>query len=727
MADPAGTTTHSPHSRPSAPRVRLMCEACRQRKVKCDKLSPCTSCQKLGFLCVPVERARLPRGRTRKAAERPVGSDKELSDRVARLEKLLKQVVNKRQVESQSSLVVPESSWPSVEEGAATEARKAGFDTRQDGNEVMRSGPPSAGHSHIPGPSTAYMGNSFWEDIMQQTHELRNVLEDRLANDDIDTRDPEPGFGTSLVSSESPESQSTSSPSNRACNLSPNIRHRLCDIFLHNVDPLFKVLHRPSLQAFLKDETPYLDYEQDHNAPATLASAVYLCAVCTLDEAECQLMFNTDKMTAVAEFQKETEAALVRADFVTTNDLTVLQAYIISLVSCPLRSKVELKANFSKLAARSQDQSRRVWTMLSMALRVGQALSLHIPEPPFTVRPFEKEMRRRTWLGIGVLDIAVSLDRASDPMMQAAWLDSNQPSNINDEEIWFDMDGPIPEHTDGTFTDMTHTLVIAASASVARSLAFSDLIEPPLNYHHSAAASRLRLPTKGFTPAERLQTRSVRFPVRSRNFTPPRVGDNALLKIAADNLQWSQDVYTYPGAAAWRWYGSMWVPWHALAVALAELCVCKDPAVMVRYWSVVADVFERSRLVIADSQHGMLWKPMERLMAQAKARRNELLDLDASRHQVSQGSFDVFSNLPEHPQPLMDFSLNLGDNAAQPPNMHVAPVPSSFTPVPWANVWDAMDLNEATLQSGSDDTAWLNYENFLENVYDSVDSIFLPR
>lgn len=135
------------------------------------------------------------------------------------------------------------------------------------------------------------------------------------------------------MSSESPESLSNSPQVNRRLSLQPQIRHRLCDIFFHNVDPLFKILHRPSLQAYIKDGMPYLDYEQDHQAPATLASAIYLCAVCTLDEVECQSIFSTSKNTIVAEFHQETELALAKADFVTTNDLTVLQAYIISLVS----------------------------------------------------------------------------------------------------------------------------------------------------------------------------------------------------------------------------------------------------------------------------------------------------------------------------------------------------------------------------------------------------------
>ena len=161
---------------------------------------------------------------------------------------------------------------------------------------------------------------------------MRTVLDDRLENDHSDIRDST-GFGLSLVSSESPEGSANSPHSNKGVFLQPHIRQRLCDIYLQNVDPVFKVIHRPSLRDFLRDDKPYLDYEPDHQAPATLASAVYLAAVCTIDDAECQSLFNADKRTVIAEFQKETEGALARADFVTTNDLAVLQAYVISLVS----------------------------------------------------------------------------------------------------------------------------------------------------------------------------------------------------------------------------------------------------------------------------------------------------------------------------------------------------------------------------------------------------------
>jgi hypothetical protein len=142
-------------TRSSAPRVRLTCEACRQRKVKCDKLSPCSSCQRLGLVCVPVERARLPRGRTRKPTERIISSDKELSERVAKLEKLLKRVASERtgseeQMPTSVSLAAPVST---ASELCSTQPNQD-HDWQED--------------KHVTGSGNAYMPVSFWEDIIQQ-------------------------------------------------------------------------------------------------------------------------------------------------------------------------------------------------------------------------------------------------------------------------------------------------------------------------------------------------------------------------------------------------------------------------------------------------------------------------------------------------------------------------------------------------------------------------------
>ncbi|KAJ5537433.1 hypothetical protein N7513_010619 [Penicillium frequentans] len=723
-------------SRSSAPRVRLSCEACRQRKVKCDKLSPCTSCQRLGFKCVPVERARLPRGRTRKAPERAGGSDKELADRVAKLEDLLRRVATGRDAPSKPQVdEAPSSKDPTPDHNL--EMKVAGAETWSDQSaqtaaaqlaDAQQAISPNLPHRAR--PTMSYLGSSFWEDIMHQTQELRTVLDSRVENDQLEFKSPT-GFGSAFVGSECSESVSNSPQSQKAIYISPQTRRTLCEIYLRNVDPLFKLLHRPSLRAFLHDDQPYLDYEHDHQAPTTLAFAVFSVAVCTIDDSQCQLLFGLDKKSAFVDLQKETEAALVKADFITTNDLTVLQAFVLSL-----------------LAARCQDQSRRVWTMLSMALRVGQAQCLHMADPPFRVSPFEQEMRRRCWLGIGMLDVAASLDRASEPMMQAAWLDSLLPSNINDEDIWFGMEAPVQESPEGTFTDLTLPLIVAAAQSVCRSIAFADFMEASVKSMSVRQQILLDFQNtyttllRGCRPdiytfhqyAKRTTWLSSPATTKHKLYSPFVHGD-VLLRLAAENLQASSEVYSNPAMAQWSWFGSLWVPWHGLAVALAELCVCKDPVTISKYWPVVEQMYQRTSSMIADSQHGMLWRPLEKLMNQALNRKRELLgsqNLDQAISQVSLSeAITVDSARALNTHPLTEFSMaDMGPTMA--PSEQINP-PMAMPPSmgleadfgAWPNVWDAMDLTVSGAQDC--DVAWANYTSFIGDVYDSADSIFLPR
>lgn len=391
--------------------------------------------------------------------------------------------------------------------------------------------------------------------------------------------------------------------------------------------------------------------------------------------------------------------------------------------------------------------------MLSMALRVAQAQCLHIPEPPFHVTPFEQEMRRRCWQGIGQLDIAASLDRASEPMMQVAWLESHPPANINDEDIWPGMEGRIQEAPEGTFTDMTLGLVVGAAQGVCRSVAFADFVDMSvksmsmrqqiLSDFQQQASKLLSGCRPDINPFHRyakrtatiingwLQLGCLRPLLRSENFIPPVVEGDVLLKLAAENLILSAESYSDPEMAPWMWFGTLWVPWHGLAVALAELCVCKDPAIISKYWPIVEQVYHRTSSVIADSQHGMLWRPLEKLMNRAKDRKREILGeglTDAIR-QVSLENMPLnFTPEQMNQQAPVDFSFNMapvvpGDQALAMPSLGMGLEPGVAS---WPNVWDAMDLTGSGPQGGCD-VAWASYNNFIGDVYDSADSIFLPR
>lgn len=154
-----GTTQRTP----SAPKVQLSCEMCRQRKVKCDKLSPCTNCQRLGAVCIPVERARLPRGRFRKAkaADRTAESDAadatdELKGRMERLEGLICTLMQDNGVAA--STVVPAIA------NAGILPSPCDTEFRSDLPSPVGNGVRGGGV--VVQKGSAYLGNSFWEGLM---------------------------------------------------------------------------------------------------------------------------------------------------------------------------------------------------------------------------------------------------------------------------------------------------------------------------------------------------------------------------------------------------------------------------------------------------------------------------------------------------------------------------------------------------------------------------------
>lgn len=83
MEDKSPTGVRSPLK--SAVQQSLSCTLCRQRKIKCDKVHPCSGCNRSGLACVFPERARNPK----KQRNGSKASNKELIRRLNRMEELI--------------------------------------------------------------------------------------------------------------------------------------------------------------------------------------------------------------------------------------------------------------------------------------------------------------------------------------------------------------------------------------------------------------------------------------------------------------------------------------------------------------------------------------------------------------------------------------------------------------------------------------------------------------
>lgn len=77
----------------------------------------------------------------------------------------------------------------------------------------------------------------------------------------------------------------------------------------------------------------YLDYPDGHTSVEALSSAVYYSAASSMTENQCRTMFHTSKSSIVEGCQRACEVALERSGLLATRDITVLQAFVLYLVS----------------------------------------------------------------------------------------------------------------------------------------------------------------------------------------------------------------------------------------------------------------------------------------------------------------------------------------------------------------------------------------------------------
>jgi len=109
---------------------------------------------------------------------------------------------------------------------------------------------------------------------------------------------------------------------------------RLWQIFLDRVNPLCKVVHSPTLQIQILEASANLT--DIPKATEAAMFAIYLLAVTSLGSTECESLFGENKPTLLTKYRNASKSALVAADFIISEDILVLQALALYLVSSVL-------------------------------------------------------------------------------------------------------------------------------------------------------------------------------------------------------------------------------------------------------------------------------------------------------------------------------------------------------------------------------------------------------
>lgn len=321
-------------------RKSLSCSSCRQRKIKCDKVDPCDPCQKSGIGCIfPTRRVRAPRGRRDAVGAR----DAELLRRIRHLEGMLANKIDTGPAEPDgarsSSHPNPTLVSPLVSSGAPGECTQTGVTVDDHYAAFVKQ----------QGSSSRHLNNGFWSSLSHEFDGLRQLIEGRV-DDENDFDDSISHSAEAIDSSpefilQGPDSFIDSEA------IYPSEAHSavLFQFYFTNVDPVCKILHRPTVNTYFSNLEALLDpltHRFKFRSLEAVTFAAYFAAVTSMSSQECWTYLGEQKDILSARYKRNTEAALVQADFLNSLEITTLQALTIYIVSSPQTTTLIYWHNF---------------------------------------------------------------------------------------------------------------------------------------------------------------------------------------------------------------------------------------------------------------------------------------------------------------------------------------------------------------------------------------------
>ncbi|KAG5962952.1 hypothetical protein E4U58_003714 [Claviceps cyperi] len=401
-----------------------------------------------------------------------------------------------------------------------------------------------------------------------------------------------------------------------------SITSQLCGVYLHNVDPVIKILHRPSLSKWLMDGKSYLGYPEDHSSVQALEAAVCYAAANTLSEAQCQAICHTSKFIIVSTYRRQCEVALERAGLLSTRCRIVLQSFVLYLVG-----------------RQSAERGVAVWTWVALAVKITLAMGVNRgpTERPAAETFFHQQMRLRLWLTICLLDLQAAFVQSKKPLISYQDVEAavSKVCHVND----FDFDLATSEQVSDReeLTESTFALVTYRAQVAGRLLNFSDSgklddmsMSMPSSTGDTSPSAWANLPdqqqrrnyirqfqqqtlallhfcnpesssyawftwhsTQCIVSSVRLsfdylagqQMSGILSPV-----TPPSVPSGSdtggLLRKSLQTLEEFQLMFSDPRGEGFCWF-TVTVPWLALSTAIAECNTCNDIALVHRAWPII--------------------------------------------------------------------------------------------------------------------------------------------
>ena len=578
------------------------CIACRRRKIRCDRNTPCGYCTKLRAQCVYLG----PEHEIRK----PPDTDNEVLARLKRIE---------------TSLVRLETRL--AKNGAPPfELLRAQRDSNQAPIEEpanVKSTPEGSGRLVVEAGDTRYVNGSFWT-VLEQEDEEQDA----------------PSQPTTVAAAPASTPSTFHGPDNYqrfifGMSVAPEasgLRHlhpaearifNLWQIYLESVDPLLKIVHVPTTQGQILRACSHLD-----TVPPPIEAlmfAIYYAAVTSL-QGSTQSSLGENQAVLLDRYRTGLEQALLKANFMTMPDMPTLQALTLYLI-----------------CARSSIDKTYVWTMVGLLYRLATKIGLHRDPMSFGLPPFMVEMRRRLWWQICILDVRTAEANDMDPLICEHSFDTKYPTNVNDGDLDVNMVEPVQDSKHRT--DMLFCLTRFEISYVARKLVFSPKFTADNGYPSLTLQEKVQLvneTSKGLdenylrycdqqipicflaVTASRLilaKTKlTLHHPTRNESSKLSQEQFEGLAQSSIEIIEYAHQLRTNAKYSRWIWLFQQYVEWDAVAFLLHSLSISPLPLYASRAWKAIEAFLEDWKGRVPNESYERRWRQLLTLLAKAKAK-----------------------------------------------------------------------------------------------------------
>ncbi|KAK2592945.1 hypothetical protein QQS21_009352 [Conoideocrella luteorostrata] len=619
------------------------CVTCRRRKVKCDRKHPCANCVRNNIECHFPVTGRLPRrSRDPNAWRSPAQKQSELLGRLRRLENLVTEMAG--QVEDSAGEHESQTTGQALI-GAGMFTGGFANNYASASGELSTTESQSSGEIYedfgkliIERAGALHVDKGFWsifcdevEHIFQAIHDDSTSLQATLPLPQDQVQSPT-GIGP-----RSPHDDhchgfvfggSCTSMTSSLDDLSPLPSQMLYiwKTYVENVDPFVKILHKPTMNTIisrLKGKFSSLGHGLE-----ALLFAISLAAIISLDEDEVLQSFRTTKADLISRFRLCTERALAHTHFLTTQDVIVIQAFVIYVAMLP-------HIGLQQLAS----------SLTGSLLRVACSFKLHI-DPAKVLRgnllnAIEMESRRRLWWQVCFVDSRTRDARIPDLSISETSFDTKKPSNVDDADLRVDdtlSDVPIRSPS-----EMTLTWIRCENWLLYRSIrrqldapieTHLDILKKARSHNDAEYLQHLR-PDDDFDSL--IKTMSQLFFAKMeqgihRHYLKRAHSHSAGKKTGHDPrllgiffnfsiaiLEAMHSLKTNPAWKQWAWQLQGQFPWHTVGAVFIQICQLPWTPVSERAWSLAKRLVDE---LPPESRKEIIWERLIRLSSMAAKHRS---------------------------------------------------------------------------------------------------------